>query len=168
MRGGKREHGEWEDRDDFLFRQTHCGSFIIFPRQLPRPPALSLPSLFPSPSVSIFLSVFHLISVCHSLYCFFTIPVWSLQGLPTLFPCSPHVSVSLPALSLSSCSFCVYACLMWGGKADRLVCACVCVHVCDVGPVLMSSALHLAGCQVWASCCFTCLNCLNSLDDFTG
>lgn len=56
MRGRRRERGERGDRDDFLFRQTHCGSFIIFPRQLPRPPALSLPSLFPSLSLCISLS----------------------------------------------------------------------------------------------------------------
>lgn len=74
MRRRKRERGEWKDRDDFLFRQTHCGSFIISPRQLLRPPALSFSSLFPS--LSVFLSVFHSISVCHSLYCVFS-TVWS-------------------------------------------------------------------------------------------
>lgn len=87
MRRRKRERGEWKDRDDFLFRQTHCGSFIISPRQLLRPPALSFSSLFPS--LSVFLSVFHSISVCHSL------------SIASSAPCDLRCSAnSLPRLGL--------------------------------------------------------------------
>lgn len=127
MRGRKRERGEWEDRDDFLFRQTHCGSFIIFPRQLPRPPALSLPSLFPSLCVCIFLSVFHSISVCHSLYRSFTIPVWS-SLFCQLFPLTLLISWFLSLHCLYPPAFlCVSACLMW--KHGQIG-VCVSVNVC--------------------------------------
>lgn len=76
--------------------------------------------------------------------------------LPTLSPSrSAHSSVALAALSRCSrvFSFSPRVCLF---NVKTLTDWCV----CDVGPVLMSSALHLAGCQVSASCCRTHLKIL--------
>lgn len=104
MRRRKRERGEWKDRDDFLFRQTNCGSFIISPRQLLRPPALSFSSLFPSLSLSLCLSL----DLCLSL------SLLRLQHrvisavLPTLFLGSDCASVYLPP----QCLFFISVCLL--------------------------------------------------------